>query len=93
MRRAARTDANKKAIVVALRGAGASVWDLRLPVDLMVGINGRTALCEIKDGAKPPSARGYTPLQESFMRTWKGGTVFTVTDIESALRMLRVMQC
>lgn len=92
MRRAARTDANKKAIVGALRAAGASVYDLKLPVDLLVGINGETALCEIKDGSKPPSARKYTPHQTAFISTWLGGAVFTVSDIDGALRMLRVMQ-
>lgn len=91
MRYAARTDANKAAIVAALRAAGAVVWDLKLPVDLLVGIDGRTLLIEIKDGNKPPSARRHTPLQAAFMATWIGGPVVTVTDVDGALRAMRVI--
>lgn len=85
MRRAARTDANKSAIVSAFRSAGASVYDLKQPVDLLVGIAGRTLLVEIKDGNKPPSAQKYTPAQEAFMAGWTGGPVVTVRDVAGAL--------
>jgi hypothetical protein len=91
LRRAARTDANKAAIVSALRAMGCSVYDLRMPVDLLVGRNGKTLLMEIKDGAKKPSARKYTPAQEAFMSTWKGGAVATVTDVEGAMAAARVL--
>lgn len=40
MRRAARVDANQEQIVSALRGAGAYVWIIGLPVDLLVGYKG-----------------------------------------------------
>lgn len=97
MRRAARTDANKAEIVAALREAGATVWDLKLPVDLLVGYTNAkgdkfTLLVECKDGKKPPSARKLTPLQASFMGSWTGATVVTVTDVEGALRALKVLE-
>lgn len=92
MRRAARTDANKAEIVAALREAGATVWDLRLPVDLLVGYKGQTWLYELKDGRKPPSAQKLTKLQSTFMASWTGGPVVTVNDVAGALRALRVME-
>lgn len=91
MRRAARTDGNKADIVSAMRSVGCSVYDLRQPVDLLVGRNGRTLLVEIKDGQKTASRRKYTPAQEAFMSTWRGGTVATVTDVDGALRAVAAM--
>lgn len=92
MRHAARVDSNQADIVAALRAAGASVWIVKLPVDLLVGYQGKTVLVECKTltGKKAPKAASYTPLQQSFMAQWRGGTVATVTDVESALRVLEV---
>lgn len=92
MRRAARTDANKAAIVAVLREAGATVWDLKLPVDLLVGFNWRTALVEVKDGSKAPSAQKYTKLQANFMATWNGGIVATIRDTDGARRLIETMR-
>lgn len=86
MRRAARTDGNKAEIVAALRQAGCSVYDLRMPVDLLVGKNGKTMLVEIKD-----KGGRYTPAQEAFMQTWQGGAVATVRDVEGALTVARML--
>lgn len=74
--RASRTDANQKRIVAALRKAGASVYvgsaiKSGFP-DLIVGYGGRTFLCEVKDGSKPPSARKLTDDQVKFKDEWKG---------------------
>ena len=91
MRYAARTDGNKSAIVEALLAAGATVYDLKMPVDLLIGYRKRTGLMEIKDGSKPPSQRKHTPAQKRFLETWTGGPVFTVTDVEGALRALRLL--
>lgn len=92
MRHAARVDANQADIVAALRAAGASVWFIGLPVDLLVGYQGKTVLVECKTltGKKAPKAARHTPLQQAFMTQWRGGTVATVTDVESALRVLEV---
>lgn len=96
MRRAAKTDANQPEIVQALRKAGATVHSLAAVgdgcPDLLVGYSAKTALMEVKDGSKPPSARQLTPDQMDWHANWRGGTVAIVTDVESALRVLRVME-
>ena len=95
MRRRARTDRNQTEIVEALRAAGASVYSLAavgdgIP-DLLVGHAGKTALVEIKDGEQPPSKRQLTPDQLKWHGEWNGGTLAVVCDVESALRVLKVM--
>jgi len=55
MRHAARVDSNQTEIVAAFRAIGASVFVLKLPVDLLVGYAGKTVLVEVKD---PTSAYG-----------------------------------
>jgi hypothetical protein len=70
MRHAKRVDANQDQIVVALRAAGASVWIISLPVDLLVGYKGHTFLVEIKTGAK----KRLTALQQDFFESWGGST-------------------
>ena len=92
MRYAARTDANKDQIVSVLRSAGAYVWDLKLPVDLLVGYNGFTLLVEIKDGNKPPSERKLTKLQQDFFNKWTGATLALVDSPEAALRLLKLCE-
>jgi hypothetical protein len=87
MRYAARVDANQDAIVSALRAAGAYVWIVGLPVDLLVGYRNHTYLVEIKTDAK----KRLTPLQDDFFNNWKGGTLARVDSPESALRMLKVI--
>jgi hypothetical protein len=94
MRYAAKTDANQAAIVSALRSVGASVWVIGLPVDLLVGVAGRTALVEVKRlvGKRAPKAASYTPLQVAFMADWRGGTVATITDVDGALTLVKTMK-
>ena len=87
MRRAARIDANQDAVVIALRAAGAYVWIIGLPVDLLVGYKGHTFLVEIKDGPK----KRLTDLQEAFFAKWAGGTLVRVDGPEAALRMIGVI--
>lgn len=95
MRRAAKIDANQPAIVNALRKAGAMVQSLAAIgdgcPDLLVGYANRTALIEIKDGSKVPSAQKLRPLQEDWHASWNGGTLATVNSVEGALRVLAVM--
>lgn len=88
---AARSDSNRAAIVAALRQAGAYVYDLRMPVDLLVGHQGETILIEIKRPAGPnggTSGRGHTVAQADFMAHWMGGRFVTVTTPEEALRAI-----
>jgi hypothetical protein len=81
MRYAARIDDNKAAIVAALRSIGAVVYDLKVPVDLLVLLDGRVHLVEIKDGGKPPSRRGYTPAQQAFIGDgWPVKTLYSASD-------------
>ena len=80
-------DANQAQIVSALRAAGAYVWIIGLPVDLLVGYKGHTMLVEIKDG---PNKR-LTALQQAFFAKWAGGTLVKVDGPEAALAALRVI--
>ena len=88
IRRAARVDANQEQIVSALRAAGAYVWIIGLPVDLLVGYKNHTFLVEIKDGPK----RRLTNLQEEFFKNWTGGTLARIDSPEAALRMIGVIK-
>lgn len=95
MRHAARVDQNQAAIVSALRGAGASVWIIGLPVDLVVGVGGRhTVLVEVKSltGKKNPKPKAYTDLQRDFMRDWLGGPVATITDVPGAIALVNMLK-
>ena len=91
MRHAARTDGTQSAIVAHLRGRGASVYIVKLPVDLLVGFGNKTALVEIKDPTTRYGKKGANPNQASFMSTWKGGTVALIDSIEAADNLLGLM--
>ena len=88
MRYAKRVDANQDQIVSALRAAGAYVWIIGLPVDLLVGFRGHTFLVEVKDGPK----KRLTPLQAEFFESWAGGTLVRIDGPEAALRMIGVVK-
>jgi hypothetical protein len=88
MRHAARVDANQEQIVSALRAAGAYVWIIGLPVDLLVGYKGHSFLMEIKSTSK----KRLTKLQADFFENWMGGTLCRVDNAESALRMIGVVK-
>ena len=86
MRHAARVDANQEQINSELRAAGAYVWIIGLPVDLLVGYKGHSFLMEIKTDSK----KRLTKLQADFFENWSGSTLCRVNDAESALRMIGV---
>jgi hypothetical protein len=88
MRRAARVDATQEAIVSALRAAGAYVWVIGLPVDLLVGYKNHTFLVEIKTDSK----KRLTKLQADFFENWSGGTLCRIDSPEAALRMIGVVK-
>ena len=88
MRYAKRVDANQDAIVAALRAAGAYVWIISLPVDLLVGYGNHSYLMEIKRDAKAP----MTALQRDFFENWIGGTLCRVDSPDAALRMIGVIK-
>ena len=100
---AARSDSNRKAIVDALRAAGCTVYDIRRPVDLLVGYQSNwmggyapvTMLMEIKrpDGPKGGTwFKKHTEAQLAFLKSWNGGPVATVDSPEAALRAIGVMK-
>ena len=96
MRRAAKTDANHGEIVKALRDAGCGVLDLSKVgngcPDLLVHPPSFPAarmavLMEIKDGAKPASARKLTKDQEKFHAGWKGWLIIVTSPAEALAAM------
>lgn len=94
--RAAKVDANHAQVVSALRAAGAMVESLAgvgkgVP-DLLVGVSGRLALFEIKDGAKVKSAQKLTPAQVEWHARWAGYPICTVDGPEAAIRHLNVIK-
>jgi len=88
MRRAARVDANQEQIVSALRAAGAYVWIIGLPVDLLVGYKNHTFLVEIKTDSK----KRLTKLQADFFENWSGSTLARIDSPEAAIRMIGVVK-
>ena len=88
-RRAHRLDANQDVIVNALCAVpDVSVFSLAGVAagcpDLLVGIKGVTHLVEVKDGAKPPSRRTFTPEQRRWIDRWQGSKVVVLTDDSAA---------
>jgi hypothetical protein len=86
--RAAKTDANQSEIVKALRKMGATVQPLHTvgqgTPDLLVGIQGRNFLLEVKDGNKPPSAQKLTADQVEWHGGWRG-QVEVVNSIDQTI--------
>ena len=91
MRRAARRDANEQDIIKAMREAGAYVKVINDEglFDLLVSYRGETLLIEVKDGAKPPSARRLTEAEQKFHDEWPGADLYIVNSVEEAVALLR----
>ena len=91
MSRAAKVDSNQREIVAALRGVGVTVQTLHTVgkgcPDLLIGVRGTNLLIEVKDGAKPPSARKLTPDEEDWHAKWRG-QVAIVESVEQALDLV-----
>lgn len=89
--RAARIDANQPEIVDALRAVGATVQPLQKVSegcpDLLVGYRERNWLLEVKDPAKPPSARYLTPDQAQWHGGWKGRVVVVLTAEDALIEI------
>lgn len=90
--RRAKVDDNQAELVQELRQMGVSVTHLHAVgkgcPDILCGWRGRNWLFEIKDGAKPPSARKLTPAQNLWHATWSG----QATVITTAQQALSIMQ-
>ena len=57
--------------------------------DLLVSYRGETMLIEVKDGAKPPSARRLTEAEQKFHDEWPGSNLYIINSVEEALSLLR----
>lgn len=98
MRRAAKVDANHAEIVDVLRSAGCCVLSLHAVgngcPDLLASrpfYPHELKLLEVKDGAKPPSARKLTPDQEAFHAKWKG-PIYVVKSVDEALDVMGIVR-
>ena len=88
-RYAARTDANQRQVISALEAAGAKVEVIRQPLDLLVGMNGKWLLLEVKNR----EARGKpTKAQEAFYERFPGYPWAQVDGAEAALRCLGMLR-
>ena len=67
------------------------VYEIRRPVDILIGYAGKTALAEIKSLDTRYGRKGLNDNQRSFAQTWNGGTFATITDTEGAARLLALM--
>jgi hypothetical protein len=88
MRYALRKDLNQTAIVDCLLKGGASVYALHVPVDLLVGIRGKTYLVEIKNKKTQYGKKGLNENQKEFVTNFKGGAVVILDSVESAINFL-----
>ena len=91
VRRQARTDRNQAQIVRELRELGANVLVLSsigdgCP-DLLVGMKGKLALCEVKDPMQPPSKRRLTDDERVFHVLWQGYS-HVVESTQDVLKIL-----
>ena len=74
-RRAAKVDDNQKEIIALFRKLGWTVLiisQLKNCCDIIVSKSGRTVAIEIKDGAKPASARKLSDGEVKFRDAWQG---------------------
>jgi hypothetical protein len=92
--RAKRRDANHKSVLDFLRDQGWSVLDLAdhgdgVPDAVCSRANVNrpgytTALLEIKDGSKPPSARKLTPKEQAVKDAWQGHYIVALDPFQAA---------
>ena len=93
---ASRVDNNHKEIVHALKSVGASIIDTAklgggLP-DLIVGFKGQTFLIEVKNLKTQYGRSGLNKNQKKWLVEWTGGPFAMVTDIDSALRAIKLVK-
>lgn len=87
---ARKRDENEPGIVKALELAGAMVYVLDKPVDLLVGFFGIDFQLEIKNGNQPPSWQRVTDDQAEHIFKWTGRPVTIVTNMREALEAVGV---
>lgn len=75
-------DANQRQIVRALRQIGASVYEIKEPVDLLVGFRKRSIALEVKN---VDGRNRLTKQQQEFFATY-AGEAYIVQDVQQALK-------
>lgn len=89
---AAKADDNQAALVKELRQYGVTVQHLHRVgqgcPDILCGWQGANWLFEIKDPAKPPSARKLTTDEIAWHDQWRGQCA-TITTAEEAVQIMR----
>lgn len=93
MKTAARTDANQKEIVTALRKIGCYVLpthQLKSAFDLLVAYRGKLFIMEIKDGTKPPSQRRLTPGEMKCKKDVEsaGAKYWVIDSVDAAIALV-----
>lgn len=87
MRRAARVDENQKEVVAALRKIGATVTPIHMVgkgvSDLLVSYRQQWLVMEVKDGAKPPSARALTPDEKAWIGEQRAPVYIVTSPLEA----------
>jgi hypothetical protein len=95
MRRASRKDANQNSIARTVEELGGAFIDLtdsaNAGFDGLIVIGGRVFIAEVKDGAKPPSARKLTD-NEQRRRAQLEGLGITYNVIETHEDVLRLRE-
>lgn len=87
-RRAAKADDNERAVVAALRKAGAWVQSIGQPWDLLVYFQGFWHVLEVKDGAKPPARQELSPSQLETLASLRLCGVKLVRNEQEALEAI-----
>lgn len=88
MRRAAKVDSNQAAIIELFRAAGASVYVIKEPIDLLVGYMGLTCAVEVKNKA---GKNLPTRQQVAFFEEFRGMSRIVRTD-EDCITLLSDMR-
>ena len=86
-RRAAKVDDNQKEIVALFRKLGWTVLiisQLKNCCDIIVSKSGRTVAIEMKDGAKPASARKLSDGEVKFRDAWQGEYALVICNNDVA---------
>jgi len=93
--RARRKDANHADVLDFLRAEGWSVLDLAkygAPCDAVVGRPGIAVIVEVKDGAKPPSARKLTAEGQKLWDSFEGPKIIATSPEDAAAKLLALTE-
>lgn len=87
-----RIDQNQKDIIERLRSGGYSVCSIARAKDgapdIIVGVNGKNFLFEIKNKNSEYGRKKLKPVQQNFISSWKG-QVNIVYDLSEILEILK----